>query len=142
MKIKIAVICLFLTMSPLKIHSTAPSILSPMSKTDLKCMMDNIYHEARSEPLAGQVAVAKVVLNRSTGTGGICRTIYAKYQFSWTAKVKPIKDYKAYYTAFQAANLAFYTNFPATHYHAVSVRPGWSKRLQKVAIIDNHIFYK
>ena len=30
----------------------------------LICLAMNIYHEARSEPIAGRVAVAEVTLNR------------------------------------------------------------------------------
>ena len=35
-----------------------------VSNDDLQCLALNIYHEARSESLAGQYAVADVVLNR------------------------------------------------------------------------------
>ena len=31
---------------------------------DLRCLAENIYHEARGEPLAGQYAVAEVTMNR------------------------------------------------------------------------------
>ena len=34
------------------------------SKSEIECLAMNIYHEARSESLAGQYAVADVVLNR------------------------------------------------------------------------------
>ena len=33
-------------------------------KTALMCMAMNVYHEARSEPIVGQIAVAQVVINR------------------------------------------------------------------------------
>ena len=44
-----------------------PVIEEPVQVVDekeLQCLAMNIYHEARGESLAGQVAVADVVLNR------------------------------------------------------------------------------
>ena len=44
----------------------------------------NIYHEARGEQLAGQVAVGHVVLNRAERQGKPVKDIVlAPYQFSW-----------------------------------------------------------
>lgn len=37
---------------------------SALAHSDIKCLALNIYHEVRGEPIIGQVAVAKVVLNR------------------------------------------------------------------------------
>ena len=33
-------------------------------ETALMCMATNIYHEAKNQPMAGQIAVAQVVMNR------------------------------------------------------------------------------
>ena len=33
-------------------------------ETALMCMAANIYHEAKNQPMAGQIAVAQVVMNR------------------------------------------------------------------------------
>lgn len=101
--------------------------------------MRNIYHEARGEPLHGQVAVAKVTLNRAKNSS-ICAAVYAPYQFSWT--LNPPKDPRKYsYDIYVAAHLAQFTNFPATHYHATYVSPQWAKHLTKINTIGNHIFY-
>lgn len=109
------------------------------TKVELNCLMRNIYHEARGEPLVGMVAVAKVTLNRAKGSS-ICAAVYAPYQFSWT--LKPRRDPVYYpYEIYQAAHLAAYSNFPATHYHATHVKPVWSKKLTKLKQIGNHIFY-
>ena len=35
-----------------------------VNEAELKCMAENIYFEARHEPMAGKVAVGQVVLNR------------------------------------------------------------------------------
>jgi spore germination cell wall hydrolase CwlJ-like protein len=102
-------------------------------------MLDNIYHEARGESLEGQIAVARVTLNRAVDSS-VCRAVYAPYQFSWTAKKhKPITNYP--YETYLAAHMALFLVFPATHYHATYVKPKWASKLVKLKQIDNHVFY-
>ena len=43
------------------VHAETPNI---QDERELECLAMNIYHEARSESLAGQYAVADVTLNR------------------------------------------------------------------------------
>lgn len=46
--------------------------------TALLCLASNIYFEARSEPIAGQIAVAEVTLNRVTSQdypNNICEVV-------------------------------------------------------------------
>ena len=54
--------------------------------TALTCLALNIYHEARSEPLYSQVAVAQVTLNRVSNPNypsTVCGVVTQKGQFSW-----------------------------------------------------------
>ena len=111
------------------------------NKKELECLATNVYREARGEPFAGQVAVAKVTLNRLADVRypkTICKVIYQKYQFSWTTHYKNVVFDM---TSLNAAIMAFNTNnkFKATHYHADYVKPNWG--LRKVAKIGRHIFY-
>lgn len=124
----------------------------------LTCLALNVYHEARGEPQAGQIAVAQVTLNRAQGKeNNICKVVYAPYQFSWTTgathkgKVKasyiPRKNDKAWQQAKAVAKVASIQFFAdptrgAKHYHAKSVKPDWSRSMVKVAVIGQHIFYK
>lgn len=110
------------------------------TQKELECLLRNIYHEARGESLAGQVAVAKVTLNRAA-TSSICKAVYAKDQFSWTA-AKPRNPITYSYDIYTAAHLALFTNFNATHYHATYVKPYWSTKLTKLGQIGNHVFYQ
>ncbi|WP_419584734.1 cell wall hydrolase, partial [Thiolapillus sp.] len=75
---------------------------------DIECLAQNIYHEARGEPVAGQVAVAYVVLNRVArqirGTD-VCEVVWAPHQFSWTRHPTPIRDGQAWRQAWQIATL-------------------------------------
>ena len=60
---------------------------------ELYCLAMNIYHEARADNLAGQYAVADVVLNRVKDTrypNTICEVVKdGKYKESWKTKQYP-----------------------------------------------------
>lgn len=118
-----------------------PAYHTPQSldRKELKCMMDNIYHEARGESALGQMLVAKVVYNRA-GLSGLCDTIYARKQFSWVGKVGGLKlsehKYETMMYVFEAKGL----NVAYKFYHANRIRPGWSKK-SKGVVHGNHTFY-
>ena len=63
------------------------------SQPELYCLAQNIYFEAKSEPLAGQYAVADVVLNRVNDTrypNTICEVVYeGPIKESWKTKQDP-----------------------------------------------------
>ena len=113
-------------------------------------MLKNVYHEARGEGVAGMKAVAAVTLNRARQKGAtVCDTVYAYKQFSWanTAKGrnKPIKGdtSKVYAVVAQAmSGTMLDITDGATHYHTHAVKPVWRKALDKIAVINNHIFYR
>jgi spore germination cell wall hydrolase CwlJ-like protein len=126
----------------------------------LFCLALNVYHEARSQPLIEQLAVAQVVLNRvesSTYPDNVCGVVYHnkypgrlhKCQFSWAcdgANDTP-KNATAWLRANQIASLALSPELPdlvggATHYHATYVHPGWANSLEPVATIGRHRFYR
>src|SRR6059058_2261792 len=95
--------------------------------SDLRCLAENIYFEARGEPIAGQYDVA---------------------DFSWTESgtLSP-EDGAAWRQAMTIATAVYDdTNEPlvpgALFYHATSVRPGWASARKTVARIGNHIFYR
>jgi spore germination cell wall hydrolase CwlJ-like protein len=108
----------------------------------------NIYHEARGEPVLGQLAVAQVTLNRANHTNKtICETVYHPYQFSWTLNpANYIRDFSAWLNSLELAERVLrrgvaVRNFPATHYHNLTVQPGWSRQLKYLKTINNHDFY-
>ena len=118
------------------------------STAEFKCMVDNLYHEARGEGVLGLSAVASVVMNRATATGqDVCSVVYKHKQFSWTHSPKPIASKDNLHNIFVVANKALSGTLTdvtqgATHYHATHVKPKWAKAMRKVVIINNHIFYK
>lgn len=113
-------------------------------------MLKNIYHEARGEGIEGMQAVALVTLNRAKQQDKtVCDVVYAKKQFSWTntsaGRNKPLTsntaDASAVAVQAMAGTIEDITG-GATHYHTKTVSPVWRKALNRVAVINNHIFYK
>lgn len=121
-----------------------PSFMkTKIANKEIKCLVDNIYHESRGEPFQGQILVGRVTLNRASTDTSICSTVYAKKQFSWTnQKGKKITDKEAYKKAHDAAMYAIYDkNHNILYFHAKHVKPEWRKKKQKVKQVGNHIFY-
>lgn len=117
---------------------------------DIHCLAQNIYHEARSESLGGQVAVAQVTINRVKATNfkkSVCQIVFQPNQFSWTLdkrlKVRDTKAWKASVAVATAVltNSVKLPNFTATHYHTKAVNPRWNRDKTILAVIGNHIFY-
>lgn len=121
-----------------------------LDPTQVACMAENIYHEARGEKVIGQRAVAHVTLNRVGHHGypaTVCGVVHQKRQFSWTnGAVGDPKEPQAYQKALMIALLAMVgqSDDPtdgATHYFAHrQVTPGWSRRMETTAVIGGHTF--
>ena len=138
-----------------KILDVAYSELTKDTKKQIDCLAENIYHEARSEPEKGKVAVALVTLNRVEDPRfpkDICGVVKQKTQgmcqFSWfCTPVTSNKGSESYQSAKEVA-VYVYANYEKLHditkgalyYHADYVNPGW--KLQKTVTIGRHIFYK
>jgi spore germination cell wall hydrolase CwlJ-like protein len=135
------------------------------------CMAMNIYHEARSDSLAGKFAVADVVLNRVRDDrypGTVCDVIYQgdhkpswkdssqlvpvrnRCQFSWYCDGKsdtPL-DADSWNEAVLISSQIIKNGKhrglteSATHYHADWIQPYWAPSLQQVGTIGSHIFYR
>lgn len=129
--------------------STAPATYSIpyIAKKDFKCLVENIYHEARGESFRGQVLVGKTTLARLEHPAypdTICKVVYQPKQFSWTAtKNKAIKDAQALARATEAAWHALQdkTEHAPLFFHATYVKPSWAKTKQLLVKEGNHVFY-
>ncbi len=125
---------------------------------DIKCLAQNIYFEARSEPLDGKLAVGHVVLNRvadSRYPASICEVVRQggeeplnKCQFSWwcDGRSDRPKNLDAWKQSMVLARVIFwgYSEDPtggALWYHANYVRPHWRRKLPIGPVIGTHIFY-
>ncbi|HEX8308119.1 MAG TPA: cell wall hydrolase [Allosphingosinicella sp.] len=119
---------------------------------EMECLANAVYFEARSEPIEGQLAVAEVVLNRSSSgryPTDLCAVITQKAQFSFIQRGRfPRADRasEAWKTAVAIASIArqkLAGNLPSSvlWYHATYVSPSWGKRLTRQTQIGLHIFY-
>lgn len=137
-----------------------------LGKENFKCLVLNAYYEARGESRALITAVTMVVLNRSmhdffptkicdiikqTKLDAHGDIILNQCQFSWYCDGKSDypRDNRAYgrveYTTEQAVSKWFDgkdISNGATHFHSTKVNPDWANDFTRVAMIDNHIFYK
>jgi spore germination cell wall hydrolase CwlJ-like protein len=130
--------------------------------TDLACLAENIYFEARGESLEGQQAVAEVTLNRVVSTrfpDDVCSVVHEKRwdsirnryvgAFSWTEldslkRPKGRSWERATMVAVEAYdNQEQASKVPgALFYHAERITPRWSKNKRLVAAIGSHRFYE
>ncbi len=123
------------------------------SSADLSCLALNVYHEARNQPLEGQLAVAHVTLNRldeSRTATSICEVVFKGRDFSWTSDPQKLTSAPTDTTAWQIAQwvakmaVARRDADPvrgSTYFHATSVAPRWARGLVRITKIGDHIFY-
>lgn len=128
---------------------------------ELRCLAENIYYEARGEPLDGQYAVAEVTLNRVRSPyfpKTICAVVHDtrwdplrhRYvaHFSWTQMAERGEPWgphwqQAITVASAVLDDAYMPLVPeALYYHADSVQPYWAGTKHSVARIGSHVFYR
>jgi spore germination cell wall hydrolase CwlJ-like protein len=120
---------------------------------ETNCLATAVYFEARGESLEGQLAVARVVMNRAASgkyPPSWCATIKQHAQFSFVRHGEfPVVDTAsdAWRKAEGIAQLAAANIVPSVPtdvlwYHADYVAPSWGQRLNKVEKIGQHIFYR
>ena len=122
------------------------------------CMARAIYFEARSESELGQLAVARVILNRVKDPNypnTICGVVYQgsnrrnSCQFSFACDGLPddVKQPGAWANSKRLAQKAMSDSkgtkimSTATNYHADYVRPKWAGSMKRIVKIGRHIFY-
>ena len=139
-------------------------LISTTKADDFNCLVEALYHEARSESFIGMMSVANVILTRKESSNfpdTICKVVHqGKY---W--KGNPIKD-KCHFSYWCDGRPERFTDIAgliksinvaemslkgiqvrqtvgSTHYHASYVTPRWASNPHFKAIgqIGNHIFY-
>lgn len=137
--------------------------MSRAQEKEVECLAKTIYFEARGETELGKIAVARVVINRSTDPrfpNSVCKVVHQvhtqpnKYkkscQFSWycryrNARIEDLTEWEvAKRIAYEIMILKLHSNVVpgATFFHNVSVHPPWATKQHRVAKIDRHIFYR
>ena len=117
------------------------------------CIAVAVYHEARGETLEGQLAVARVIMNRAASgryPASWCGVVKQPAQFSFVRSgYMPSVDQasSAWRNALGVTRLAVNNAVPSLStdvlwYHANYVAPSWGRRLTRVSQIGAHIFYR
>lgn len=116
-----------------------------------QCLAGTVYFESKGESLAGQLAVARVVMARAKSgrfPSSLCGVVYQKSQFSFVrgGRMPKIDTSSANWRNAKAiTHIALDNSWKspvegAMFFHARYVSPGW--RLTRLGTIDNHIFYR
>jgi spore germination cell wall hydrolase CwlJ-like protein len=117
---------------------------------DLECLAENVYYEARGEPLVGQYAVAEVTMNRVASRdfpNSVCEVVHRRGAFSWTYRTDLPAPYGYEWRRAQAVASSVYDNIEAPlvngalYYHATYVSPDWAATRRQVAFVGHHLFY-
>jgi hypothetical protein len=135
------------------------SLIDPKDNArQMRCLAEAVYFESRSEPEAGQAAVAQVVLNRVRSgiyPTTICGVVYqdrnrpfaCQFSFACEGKSLRIEEPGPWAVATRiAAEVVSGQNYnpdiaEAVNYHAAYVAPFWTGYLKRVDRIGLHIFY-
>jgi len=126
--------------------------------SQFQCLQEAIYHEARGEDITGQFAVAEVILNRvdiSNYPDSVCGVVHqnahlsnaCQFSYACNGRSRAMTEGQARALAARIAQVML-SGAPreltdgATHFHAQSVRPAWSRRFAQTAQIGTHLFYR
>ena len=131
-------------------HVKAQAQPGPLDQ-QMRCLAGAIYFEARGESLDGQLAVGRVVVERASSgrfPASYCGVVLQRAQFSFVRgqSMPAIPEASsAWQRAVAIARIAHEDTWQspadgALYFHATRVSPGWRK--QRLARIDNHIFYR
>jgi len=137
--------------SPVQIETArpVPQATPPKRQDDVQqtCIAQAVYYESKGEPMRGQHAVADVIINRTKRPGFAstpCGVIRQPHQFTNASRWRvPSSADPLWQKAREIARNAIAgigtVSTAITHFHASSVRPGWSMR--RIAAIGGHVFY-
>lgn len=145
------------------VPGAAPAFVAqPASASDAAraqdCLTAAVYHEARSESVEGQRAVAQVVLNRVRARAfphSVCGVVYqgvgsgkaCQFSFACDGSTLRPRDSAAWARAERVAIAALNGGVmaevgTATFYHANYVTPWWASSLTRLGAVGSHIFYR
>lgn len=120
---------------------------------DLKCLAQAVYFESRGERLTGQLAVARVVINRAASglyPSDYCSVVTQRKQFSFVRNGRipqadeSSEEWRRARAIAQIAHQDLWDSEAgdALYFHATYVSPGWARQKTQLARIDTHIFYR
>ena len=134
-----------------------------LADAERNCLAQAIYHEARGESAAGQLAVANVIVNRARSKSfpsTLCGVVYqnaekgfhrCQFTFACDGRSDAPGERRAWqrsaalaqdvYAEFATGEAVGAVPGSALYYHTTNVRPNWANTYNAVAQIGSHIFY-
>ena len=139
-------------------------LISTTKADDFDCLVEALYHEARSESLLGMLSVANVILTRKESSNypnTICKVVHQgkywkdnpvrdKCHFSYWCDGRPERftDIVGLIKSINVAEMSLKgiqvrQTVGSTHYHASYVTPRWASNphFKSLGQLGNHIFY-
>ena len=118
---------------------------------EMECLATGIYFEAKSESLAGQLAVGHVIADRAASgrfPSSYCGVLFQRGQFSfvrgksWPAVARSGRQWHNAVAIAKIVDADMHASPVAKSlfFHAKRVSPGW--RMKRVGSVGNHIFYR
>ncbi len=118
---------------------------------EMECLAGAVYFESKSEPLAGQLAVARVVMERAKSSrfpNTLCGVVYQHRQFSFVRNGRMPRinrGHRQWRNAIAISKIAMNDAWDskmegALFFHAKYVNPKW--RLKRMGSVGQHIFYR
>lgn len=146
---------------PVKSREFSGVVLGETYQKELQCLKEAAYYEAANQPEEGIRAVLQVIKNRKESKdfpSSFCKVVHQPKQFSYRNNLKPgeVKEIKIknsldkqalerihYLSELTAQGTLKQTLPPETLYYAkIGVKIRLMKKIQKVVVIDKHVFYK
>jgi spore germination cell wall hydrolase CwlJ-like protein len=121
-------------------------LLSPItalaSQSEFLCKAYTVYREASGEPLVGKRSVLDVIENRMRiRKKTACQVMSEKSQFSFYKPGMKMQIPEKFLTEFlKVITMRRVLPTDVEHFHTRGMKPPWSSRMRKVAVIGNHIF--
>ena len=139
-------------------------LISTTKADDFDCLVEALYHEARSESLLGMLSVANVILTRKESSNypnTICKVVHQgkywkdnpvrdKCHFSYWCDGRPERftDMAGLIKSINVAEMSLKwiqvrQTVGSTLYHASYVTPRWASNphFKSLGQLGNHIFY-
>ena len=129
-------------------------MVAPLTRangTDIACLAEAVYFEARGTGAVGESAVAHVVVNRAKSPkfpNSVCGVVAEGCQFSYRCDGRPdvLADPRDRARAFAVAETVL-AGAPditrgALFFHAASIAPGWFDTRPRVGTFGGNVFYR
>ena len=133
-------------------EATEQKVAAEIDPQTLDCMAKVVHHEARNQPRAGQVAVARTLINRmKAGRFGetVCEVANQPGQFFNTASYHPNRETDTWTSAVDVSRAVLRGDEDADGvsgavYFRAAYRPAnaFFRTRQRIGAIGDHIFYR